>query len=297
MTTFELLNNAQKPSAARMTFPAYRHLLTGRSQRALAVRASLLGRPLGLGLVRLPVGDEAPELLSLWVDLVARRQGIAGEILRRLENELRELGHTNLHTTYMLGKPSIPVVEHLLQSTGWTPPKTRGYAIRFTRDQARQVPWFQKYELGPGYEIFPWRDLTAEDREELQASQRDTSWIPEDLEPWKYDATAEPVTSLGLKLDGKIVGWVINQEVSEEMIRITCAFVRKDLQRLGKILPLFSESLDLLQQTSYLHVSGVSLSNYRPIIAFYKRWCGPWADHLGEARESSKELLTEEAAA
>lgn len=302
MTHFRLLESGQKAAAARMTFPFYRHLLQRHPERVAAVQAELFGRPLGLGLVRLPgeAGPEDPlagedsgrqaELLSLWVDGPARKQGLAAEMLRRLEGAAWEAGCDSMKAAYLLGKPSIPIVEHLLDRAGWDAPNTRGYMIRFTRDQARQTPWFGKYELGEGYETFPWRDLSEAERQALQASQERDGWIPEDLEPWKFDGTAEPITSLGLKLDGEIVGWVINQVISPEMVRITCAFVRRDLQRLGKILPLFSESLDLLQQTPYVHVSGVSLNNYRPIIAFYKRWCGPWADHLGEARECLKRL-------
>ena len=298
MISYRVLEPAEASRYRGFTFPAYRHLLDGLGTPAagqvgsLAVGASLLGRPTGLALAGLPPTDSIrdPELLSIYVGQSARQKGIGSALLERLEDELAQRGYTGVTTSYMCGKPSIPYVERMLKSAGWAKPATRTFAIRFTRDEARNVPWFGKYSLGQGYEIFPWAEVTEAERRELRRSHEETGWISEDLLPWKFDAEFEPLTSLGLRLDGRVVGWVINHVIAPDTVRMACVFVRRDLQRLGKILPVLSESLDLLQQTPYIWVSATTRVHYPGMIGFFKRWCGPWATFLDETRESAKEL-------
>jgi GNAT superfamily N-acetyltransferase len=305
MISYQVLAPSQRSGYRTMTFPAYRHLLAPRpapaagGPGALAVAASLFGRPQGLALAGLPPAGsgEDPRLLSLYVQPVARRQGVGTGLLRHLQDELAGRGDTRLTTSYIAGRPAIPFFEKALANAGWKPPATRAWNLRFTRDEARGVPWFQKYELGPDFEMFPWAELGEAERQELLRSQEETGWIAEDLVPWKFDAELEPFLSLGLRHRGQVVGWVLYHVIAADTVRMACVYVRPDLQRLGKILPVFSESLDRLRRTPYVWVSAVTRSHHPRMHRFFERWCGPWASFLEECRESEKTFAAAGAAA
>jgi GNAT superfamily N-acetyltransferase len=299
MISYQVLQPSQTTAYGSLTFPAYRHLLQPRPPAAgggvgsLALGASLFGRPQGLALAGLPPpgAGEDPRLLSLYVQPAARRQGVGTALLEHLQGALGERGYARVTTSYIAGRPSIPFLERALARAGWEPPSIRALNLRFSRDEARRVPWFQKYELGPGFETFPWADLGAAERQRLRRSQEETGWIAKDLEPWRHDAGIEPFLSLGLKRHGEVVGWVLYHAIAADTVRMTCVYVRRDLQRLGKILPVFSESLDRLQRTPYVWVTAVSRMQHPRMHNFFRRWCGPWASFLEECRETEKRLV------
>jgi len=218
----------------RMTFPALRHLLSleptvrhpeqgdQRIVLPLAFAAWQGDEPVGMVLADRPTEEDrddfAPKAQSLFVVPEFRRQGVGTELLATMEEALAERGHAEVHATYMTGKPSVAAVERILDKRGWTPPETRTVTLRFTPEQALQTRWFGKVDLPEDeYEIFPWADLTDEEREALKRSNAESPWIAEGLEPWRHDRHGfDPASSLGLRYRGEVVGWVINHRVDAD---------------------------------------------------------------------------------
>jgi GNAT superfamily N-acetyltransferase len=304
--TFELeaLAPPVDPAFSSMTFPAYRHLLSlapsvrhldnapRREVLPIAVAARDEGIPVGLALAELPmeVGG-VPELLSVYVAASHRRRGIAAALVREIEQRVRTAGYRSIRTVYMTGKPGIEAIERILAKSGWDRPSTRMLTIRFSLEEARATPWFGKYRLGSDYEVFPWRDLTSAEREELIRSQQESAWIAPDLQPWDFDARGfEPVSSLGVRYRGKVAGWVINHHLTDELVRFTCSFMRKDVSRMGRIVPVYSESIARLEGTSYRECILTAPVAHRGMTSFVTRWCAPFASFSGETRGTEKRL-------
>ncbi len=289
---------------AAMTFPAYRHLLELRP--APRLRDDPRQRPIqplglaafhgelavGLALAELPLeGENVPELLSLFVAPEYRDNGIGTALVSAMSEEIAARRFSHLYATYMTGKPSIAAVERILAKCGFEPPVTRTVTVRFKVQDVAKFPWLDKYRVRSGGEIFPWTELKPEEREELQRSQAETGWIAKDLQPWDHDALGfEPVTSVGMRLEGKVVGWVINHAISETMLRFTCSYIRKDLGRRGRILPLYSESLRRLPQTQFEECTFVAPIWHPTMAHFVQRWVGPWSSFLAETRGCHKLL-------
>ena len=106
-----------------------------------------------------------------------------------------------------------------------------------------EAPWMKRYSRLPSsYSIFPWMEITQEERKAIQQTQDAQSWIPKDLIPFQYEQNLEPLNSLGLRYQGQVVGWMINHRLSPDTIRYTCSFVREDLQKMGRIISLYAEA-------------------------------------------------------
>jgi hypothetical protein len=108
------------------------------------------------------------------------------------------------------------------------------------------------------------------------------------LEPWRADERFDEVSSVGLRQDGQIVGWVINHRAGPDMVTFTTSFVRHDLARRGVTFPLFVASLERLQGTG-VTCTFVTAGLYAHMNRFVLRRCAPFATFCGETRGVSKQ--------
>lgn len=300
------LTHAEAPAISSMTFPAYRHLLalqpTTRHPeqgdtvvvRPVAVAAWEGERPVGLALAELPTtATGTPELLSLFVPAAERRRGIATRLVDALETLVAAEGFTALQAVYTTGKPEIAGVERLFEHRGWHAPVARTVTVRFSPQQALTTNWFGRLKFpGDDYQIIAWSDVTADEREALMREQEAEHWIPAGLEPWRHDRTGyEPISSVGLRKNGRLAGWVINHRVSPDTVRFTCSWMRDDMRGLARILPLYTESLKRLMASGTcawcMFVTPVA---YTGMVEFVKRRCAKWGSFFGETKGTYKSL-------
>ena len=310
MTTIEMrpLSPTDGPSVQGLTYPSYRHLLALQpSQRhpglaeqhvvqPIAVVAWGETEPVGLALAELPIENPsaAPEVLSLFVAAPYRNQGIGTRLLEGLEQDVVRCGFDTLTAVYMTGKPGTEAVERVLVKRGWDAPVTRSVTTRFTLDEAERTPWFGRVQLPESeFQIFSWRDLTPEEKVELRRSNERSPWIAEGLEPWRHESYGyDPVSSVGARYRGAVVGWVINHVVDAKTVRFTCSFMRSDLSRRGRILPLYTESLRRLRGTQYDTAMFITPMKFKEMVDFVRKRCAPWGSFFGETRGVTKRLVS-----
>jgi type 2 lantibiotic biosynthesis protein LanM len=299
------LEGGQAPAFQAMTFPAYRHLLPSQPSprhpdqgdtrviQPFGIAAWRGAAPVGLALAETPLYDgSAPELLSLFVTPALRGKGIATALVKRLEDELAARGFGEVTAVYMTGRPAITAVERVLGKRGWSAPVQRSVTVRFTPEEAETTPWFGRVSLGTDdFEIFPWSELGPEEREALIESHRAAPWIREGLEFWRHDSYGfDTVSSLGVRYRGSVVGWVINHRIAADTVRFTCSFVRDDLGRRGRILPLYTESISRLKAAGCRICTFVTPAFYEDMIKFVNRRCRRWVSFVEETRGSTKAL-------
>ena len=97
------------------------------------------------------------------------------------------------------------------------------------------------------------------------------------------------MSSVGLRYRGEVVGWVINHRMDERTVRFTCSFMRGDLSRRARILPLYSESIRRLAGVRCELCTMVTPTRYPEMIAFIRRHCQPYVHFTGETRGTSKD--------
>lgn len=298
------LTPADAAAVASMTFPAYRHLLTLQPTprhpeqgdtvviQPAGVAAWDGDRPVGLALGELPTGATGTaELLSVFVPAAERRKGIATRLVAALEDLVGERGCPALQAVYTTGKPEIDAIERLFQQRGWQPPVARTVTVRFSPQQALTTNWFGRLRFpGSDYEIISWSDVRPDEREALMREQEAEHWIPSGLEPWKHDRTGyEPISSVGLRKNGRLAGWVINHRVSPDTVRFTCSWMRDDMRGLARILPLYTESLKRLIASGTCNwCMFVTPVAYTGMVEFVKRRCAKWGSFFGETKGTYK---------
>jgi GNAT superfamily N-acetyltransferase len=300
------LRRTDELSCEKMTFPAYRHLLTleptfrlpgeaeQRPVRAFGVVGRYGDRPVGLALAEMPTreADGAPELLSLFVEPPHRREGLATALVEAVEDGLRDRGFDLVEAVYMTGKAAVAAVERIFETRGWQAPELRTITVKFTMQEALSTPWYGRMGLLPaGAEIFAWKDLTPAERQQLVESNERSPWIANSLQPWRHDTIGfDPVSSVGLRYRGEVVGWVINHRVDARTVRFTCSFMRKDLSRRARIVPLYSEALRRLSEAGCEFCTFVTPTVYPGMLEFIRRHCAPYASFTGETRGTRKRL-------
>lgn len=301
---YELLANGRSADFEPLTYPALRHLLAleptvrfpkegdRRRVQPLAVGAREDETPVGLALGCLPLGDgDAPELLSFYLHPKRRTPDHAGALLERFETAVRDAGHASVGHVYTAGGPDTEALEALFAERGWTPPETRMVTLRFTLEEIQQTPWYKRYRRRSGFDFTPWAEVTEADLEALRASHEESGWIAEDLVPWGFDQQRlDAASSVAIRLDGDVVGWVINHRIDEETLRFTCSFLRRDLSRRARIVPAYSESIARAEAAGYTRGLFTVPKHHAEMVAFVERWCAPWFGFAGETRGVAKAL-------
>ena len=309
MSTIEVreLETPAPPVFSAMTFPAYRHLLALDDKgtrhlerddhhliRPLALAAWQGATAVGLVLAELPVARDgtAPQLLSTFVVPELRDNGIGTAMVRALETEIRKRGFDYVETVYMTGRPGTEAMERVLAKLGWAPPVARTVTVRFYPAVVAAKPWFDGVRRSaPECEIFPWTDLTAEERDELRRTNAEEHWIPPGREPWTHDRDGfDPIGSVGLRKDGHVLGWVITDQVGDEATRFSCMFVREPADDPRLIFPLLAESIGRLAAAGVkIGTFVVPVGEARLTVLVIER-CPDAVEFLGETRGSSKWL-------
>ena len=286
MRTFIQLSDAKAAAQYRsMTFPAYQGLLNFNSADVapLAIGTLQNEAPAGLALlVTNPSAAEA-ELLSIFVSPRLRRNGIALELMQRTLAYCKKQNIQKISATYMSGQDSTQTLENIFKKTGWALPQTRMLVVRCSLDSIKSAPWLNRYELPKGYEVLPWAQVTTAEREALRVSNLEKPWIAPDLVPFDFEENYEPVTSVALRVNGAIVGWCLTHAV-EGMLRFTCAFVRKDLQRLGRLLLLWDEVVARMPHAGCTVGMWTIRLSSKSMVDFARKNIQPYSIYFGETR-------------
>jgi GNAT superfamily N-acetyltransferase len=294
MYTLNVLNDSTAVKYEKLTFPAFRYVLRSiDSQKSvIALAASYLEQPVGLALAEIWEDDSrSAEVLSIFVEPPQRCAGIGTALLTRLEEELSQRGCTKAKLSYITGKSTTPALERLLQKCNWTCPQPRMLICKGQAEEIIQAPWMKRYSRIPSsYSIFPWLEITQEERQAIQQQQETQPWIPEDLIPFQYEKHLEPITSLGLRYQGQVVGWMINHRLSPDTIRYTCSFVRKDLQKMGRIISLYAEAAKLQVQAKISNVIWTVPVAHESMVNFVKHRWAPYLASVGETKGTFKLL-------
>ena len=92
-----------------------------------------------------------------------------------------------------------------------------------------------------------------------------------------------------MRVNGEVLGWVINHRAPPNFVVFTTAFVRKDFQRIGALFKLLVHSIVNIQDQG-LCITFVTSSMYPRMLPFTLTRIGPYGDFCGETRGVTKKL-------
>ncbi len=291
MYQFSLLNNAQAVCFQKLTYPTYRPLLNtlDANNSIIAVGVNLGLQPIGLGLAIIDKDDA--EIISLFIHPEHRSQGLGKTLLNYLEIELQQRRYSQVRLVY-ISNSTTPALLRILKQLNWSTPQVRMLVCEGTKESIKDAPLLRINSCLPAsYTIFYWIELTPEDREYIQRQQSISPWYPEILSPFDDEKIIEHINSLGLRYHGQVVGWMITHRVAIDTIRYTKLFVKKELQTLGRAIPLLVNAIQLQLEKSEANkaVFTVLYDNQKMINLVNKR-LGLYLNLLRQSWQSSKSI-------
>jgi GNAT superfamily N-acetyltransferase len=274
-----------------LTYPLYRSRLQNLTLEGntIAVGASVSDKPVGLALAEI-LTDGSAKVLSIFVEPNFRSLGIGTALLHTLEKELILRGCTNIEIVYTFSQLTTLALEPLLQKCNWSSPKPRMLICKTTTDDMINAPWMKLSRLPASYEIFPWMEITPQERVALKKQQEEKQWMASDAIPFDYEQDLEPINSIGLRYKGEVVGWLITHRTAADTIRYTCSYVRPDIQKMGRIIPLYIRATQLQMEAGISRGTWTVSLIHTSMIAFVKKHMGPYLISLEQSIESSKSL-------
>jgi hypothetical protein len=153
-----------------------------------------------------------------------------------------------------------------------------------------KTPWLDRYTLPDEFTIFPWAELTAQERQTIEQRQQVESWYPPVLTPFQEEDRLEPLNSLGLRYQGQVVGWMITHRVAPDTIQYTSLFIQQEFQQLGRTIALIAEAIkrQIAGGVPY-GIFMIDVEN-KTMVKFFRRRLQPYMTSLTEARCSRKNL-------
>lgn len=247
MDLYTVLNRKQAAAFRVFCLSQHHHLLddvgAGAESTVVAVGAHAMNIPYGLAMASIGPDGNA-ELVALFVADKHRRRGVASEMMGRLTDQVRLRGGRQLRALFELGRPYSDSVAGFLNASGFSPPEPHALSCRCLFDRMRDASFLSKIQVPSSFALFPWTELTEDDRDDINDRQAKKPWFPEELSPFAR-GDFEPLNSLGLRFGDDVVGWQINHRIARDTIQYSITFVRDDLQPLGLGVLLMVESTKL----------------------------------------------------
>ncbi|EGK83528.1 GCN5-related N-acetyltransferase [Microcoleus vaginatus FGP-2] len=275
----------------RLTYPTFRPRLRilKHDRSLIAVGVHLHQMPVGLALAEYLPDEGAGEILSLFVAPEYRGQGLGKALLREMESHLRQHDCLKLHLVYTPNSTT-PVLENILLQHHWNPPQPRMLICTGTPEAIQKAAWLKLDTIAdPHYTMFPWVELTAQERQDILLRQAQSRWYPDILSPFKEEAILEPLNSLGLRYRDRVVGWMITHRITSDTIRYTSLFVKEELQTIGRAIPLLATAIKIHVQHRESHqaIFTVAIDN-APMVKFVQRRLAPYLVSMRQSMQSFK---------
>jgi GNAT superfamily N-acetyltransferase len=281
----------------RLNAPAYKHLTYPWLQERLdqlsppeniAIGVALQGQPVGLVLAEYPTNQNQAKILSLIVAQEHRQRGLGTALLMQIEEILKEYGCQQLDILYNLNLTT-PILERLLKQQNWTPASLYSLQCLTNRETITQAPFLHRYTLPKKFTLFPWVELTDQERTKIKQRENGLNY-PDELYPFKEERI-EPLSSVGLRYEGEVVGWSIFQRITPNFVIYKSLFVKPELRSIGLGVHLFVASAN--RQLTDEKVTGamfVVLKENTQMVRFVNRHITPYLTAINSFWKSSKLL-------
>ena len=300
---------------AALTFPSYRPLLpcclTGEVPNGLMVLA-LVARagdtPVGLVMAQWQqhidvAGDGSPshiaaQLISVCVAPDWRRSGIAVQLMRAMEDEVRKRGGMHLTTSYTTRMPAWQAFEQLLATCHWaTPTPSLLMSQGRVADVLASPTLAQAHDAPPGFELFDWSQRRADEVARLQRDV-ESGLIPSTLSPFADVEEIEPNISVGLRHQGEVVAWMIvtRSPLMQNALCYRSLYVRPQLRAAYALGPLVlahalhRHNASPVKAERPVGVFGMSVEMSTKMINFFRKRLSPYCFSTYESRTSVKRL-------
>ena len=207
------------------------------------VLGSMDRKPVGLILSTLDQKGTTARIHSLLVHPDHRNQKIATNLMTRLESELVKMGVEQIDGYFRSHWKSGDHINALLGTQQWSQPKEALTIVRGLAVNALKVFSQHKSDLTDGYAFVDYDHLHEKDREEILL-QGNNRWYPSQLNPFANPSSIYPPSSIFLRYEHKIVGWVVTHLVAPDLNEFTSLFLDPQHRSFRNAHRLMHEGID-----------------------------------------------------
>lgn len=275
------------------TFPSLQKRWQTRTKQGelVGISATISHQMVGMVIAEiLPESQNPPSLsasiISCYVVPNHRHQSIGTTLIGNLEKELKKVSCQRVEISYKSSELTALALEPLLKNKGWLPPQTTFLLAQTTTQKIAEAPWLHKYPLPDSFTVFPWSELTAQERQAILQQGE----YPNPLNPFSDESRIEPLNSLGLRHNGEVIGWMITHRVAPDTIRYSSLFVRKKYQKLGRGISLLAASIKLQIDSEIENGTFSVAADNEPMLSFLNRHLRPYLTGIGSSRIAVKLL-------
>ncbi len=208
----------------------------------LGIIANWQSKPVGLVLME-KHGIKSGLLICWHVLETHRGFGLGQKLMWQLERYAKYRKIESLILSFRGDSRFQRPISKILHQLNWSPPKKELMLYKFSVKQFMKLTWYQNIKLPKEFEIFSWDTLTNIDKQHILNRQQHTHWYPLELSPTFENPDFETTNSLGLRLHGNVVGWLITHQVHANVIEYCNLFVSPELQSTGLGYHLIVEAI------------------------------------------------------
>jgi GNAT superfamily N-acetyltransferase len=202
-----------------------------------------------VGLIIAYVSDELRRArIRSWFVIESKRgQGIGQALLERMQNQLVKAERCGiLVVEYEKSIASAPIIEKIFKHLQWDLPQL--YFIRCHFDaQSFNPAWYQNQMQRPApvdMELFAWNKLTEAERQQIEHEQLQGAFLSA-VGPFQDEEQIEPLTSFGVRHQGKVIGWCICHRRAQDQASYASFYVAKQFQHTGVAIWLLAHSIQI----------------------------------------------------
>lgn len=250
---FHQFSGKEKAVYKQMVHAQYRSCLSGqdplkiKDSELLIIGAFAEGQPIGILLGAFRSLYTESEIYDLHVISGYPYSDVSQLLIKEFEGYVKSHKAPLVKVTYQLESPYSNELISMLGLMGWSTGNLLYVKCYFDAVNFNP-PWLhQTYPLPKSCEQFFWKDLKNEERTRLEYLIKQRA-IPLSLSPFAKEKHIDWNTSLGLRHEEEVVGWIINLRESNDLIEFKSFFVFSSFYSLGYALRLLTESIHLVQK-------------------------------------------------
>jgi GNAT superfamily N-acetyltransferase len=293
MYNYIVLDNLNAPTYKHLTYPWLQERLNKllpSNLTNIAIGVLIQGQPVGLVLAEYSINQNQANILSLIVAKEHRQRGLGTALLIQIEEILKGYGCQQLNLLYTLNLAT-PILERMLKQQNWTPGSFYSLQCLTKRATINQAPFLHGYTLPPKFTIFPWVELTAQERAKIEQRDEGLNYADE-LSPFKEDQV-EALSSVGLRYREEVVGWSIVQRVMPNCVTYKALYVKPEFRSLAIGVYLLAASINLqLTDDKVTEAMFIVLTENLAMMRFVNRRLAPYLTAINSCWKSSKLLQT-----
>lgn len=173
-----------------------------------------------------------------------RGQGIGFSLLKKAQEELKALKIRSIEMRFESADQTTASLLKILKHLEWSSPTTvltRYFfdPLLFTPDWLTHPP-----QLPAGQTLFPWGELTTNEREQIEQWVR-TNPLIEYLSPFEDEALIAKNTSLFLRGNEGVIGWVITHHTTPLTLRYSVYYIHPEHRGSGSAVALLAAAIRL----------------------------------------------------